>query len=143
MEHHAAEEEEHQVPQAPPFVIEGHSVPHIGDMVFSLLDDEDLIKCRTVSRAFKNYIDTKTPLWRNKSLLAAVKNEELDETVRQSVVKKILESKVIEWNIIKQRIAKAAQEGRLDVVRQLIKKIAMKLTKMVPLPFTKLPKGAK
>ena len=103
MEHQAAEEEKHQFPQAPPFVIEGHSVPHIGDMVFSLLDDKDLIKCRAVSTAFKNYVDTKTPLWRKKSLLEAVKDEELDEALNHQ---EDSAPEATEWNIIKHRIAK-------------------------------------
>ena len=124
MEHQAAEEEEHQIPQAPPFVIDGLSVPHIGDKVFSLLDDKDLMKCRAVSKAFKDYVDTKTPLWSKKSLMEAVNDEELDETVRLEIVKKILESKAKEWNIIKQKMARAVEDDRLDTVKELTKKLA-------------------
>ena len=76
-----------------------------------------MIKCRAVSTAFRDYVDTKTPLWRKKSLIEAVNDEELDQTVRLELVKKILESKGIERNMrVMQRITKAAQEGRVEEV---------------------------
>ena len=39
------------------------------------------------------YVDIKTQLWSKKSLISVVKDEELEESVRLEIVKKILEKK--------------------------------------------------
>ena len=102
-----------------PFLINGQSVPHIGEKVFQYLDQESLLKFRAVSTAHKTYVDTKTPLWKNKSMMEAVIDEGLDNTLRLQIIRKILERKKIEWNIIKQKILKAIEEDKPHIVLQL------------------------
>ena len=120
----ASQDQVGQQDQVPlfPFFINGPSVPHIGEKVFQYLDKEALINCRAVSTAFQTYVDIKTPLWKNKSLMEAVIDKDLDDTLRLQIIRKILERKQIEWNIIKQKILKATEEDKPDIVLQLSKK---------------------
>ena len=88
-----------EVPPVPPFVINGQCVPKIGNLVFQYLDRESLINCRAVSKSYMTYVDTKTQLWSKKSLISVIKDNELDESVRLEIVKKILEKRQIDWRI--------------------------------------------
>ena len=59
------------------------------------------------------------------SLLEAVKDKELEETVRLEIVQKILEQKKTStWNTIKQKMQKALEEDKPDVIQQFMKKMA-------------------
>ena len=92
-ESQASHDQVGQQDQVPPFVINGQSVPHIGEKVFQYLDEEALINCRAVSTAFQTYVDTRTPLWKNKSLMEAVIDKDLDDTLRLQIIGRILETK--------------------------------------------------
>ena len=47
-----------------PFVIGCEYTPHIATVIFSNLDPQTLLRCRLVSKAYKNYIDSESILWR-------------------------------------------------------------------------------
>ena len=49
--------------QSFPFVIGGQYTPHVALKVFSAADKETLLKCRTVSKVWRDFVDNKTDLW--------------------------------------------------------------------------------
>ena len=61
-----------------PFVIINESAPHIGAKIFVLLDKAALLKCRSVSKIWRDYIDSQTDLWSQISFSRAIICHRLD-----------------------------------------------------------------
>ena len=51
-----------------PVVIRQEFTPHIANTIFNLLDEEELVKSRSVSSVWKNVVDSSTKLWTNPDL---------------------------------------------------------------------------
>ena len=47
-----------------PFVIGGQSTPFLARAIFNLLDRGSLVKCRQVSKAWRDHVDLKSCLWK-------------------------------------------------------------------------------
>ena len=47
-----------------PFVIGGQSTPFLARAIFNLLDRSSLVKCRQVSKAWRNHVDLESCLWK-------------------------------------------------------------------------------
>ena len=50
-----------------PFVINNQSTPHVGAKIFGLLDNSNLLKCRAVTKVWRDFIDSETSLWSDMS----------------------------------------------------------------------------
>ena len=64
-----------------PFVIANEYTPHIAQKIFDYLDREALVKCRIVSKSWKELIDYKTCLWKDvtpQGYIQAVDEKRLD-----------------------------------------------------------------
>ena len=58
-----------------PVVIGQKFTPQIARTIFNLLDEEDLLKCRSVCSVWKNVVDSSTKLWTNPELYRKAASE--------------------------------------------------------------------
>ena len=80
-----------------PVVIGQEFTPHIAKTIFNLLDEDQLVKSRSVSSDWKNVVDSSTKLWTNLDLYKKAAREGKVEICQKIIQKgdKFLEELIL------------------------------------------------